>query len=504
MKARFLVILDALRASFWFVPGAMLVGAALLFIATRELDVRFDTGSGHGTLTWTYTGDADGARGLLSTIASSVITVAGVSFSITIAALTLASSQLGPRLLRTFLRDRGNQIVLGTLVATFTYSLLVLRIVRGEEGGAVVPQISITTSAALAVASVAVWIYFIHHVATVMQANHAVAAVGEELDDGIGTLFPEAIGRAPEQHALRELPEPSAPVRACRTGYLQVIDDETLLESLCERDAVLRLDVRPGHFLFAGAAIGSVWPAGRAGADLDEAIASAMGVGVERTPVQDVGFSIDQLVEIAVRALSPGVNDPFTAVACVDRLGAAIHRLVDRSMPARQRLDEDGTLRVLATPVHFGDLVERALDPLRDAARAQPMVTLRLLDVLEPSLVRARADRRGPLLHQVEQILRGSRALADASARVRVCERYRSILAAGSTSNGSLRRPRAMAPGPLSRLANNPRQRPPSALDERGSPRPRPPSRPRLRCSILSRRVPPSTPASAPPSVPRA
>ena len=276
-----------------------------------------------------------------------------MSFSITIATLTLAPSQLGPRLLRTFLRDRGNQIVLGTLVATFAYSLLVLRIVRGEEGGAVVPQISITTSAALAVASIAVWIYFIHHVATVMQADHA-GGVGEELDDGIDTLFPEAIGRAPEQHGGRELPEPSAPVRACRTGYLQVIDDETLLESLCERDAVLRLDVRPGHFLFAGAAIGSVWPAERAGADLDEAIASAMGVGVERTPVQDVGFSIDQLVEIAVRALSPGVNDPFTAIACVDRLGAAIHRLADRAMPARERLDGDGTF---------------ACSPLRSASR---------------------------------------------------------------------------------------------------------------------------------------
>jgi uncharacterized membrane protein len=139
-----------------------------------------------------------------------------------------------------------------------------------------------------------------------------------------------------------------------------------------------------------------------------------------------------------VRALSPGVNDPFTAVACVDRLGAAIHRLVDRAMPARERLDEDGTLRVLAPPVHFANLVQRALDPLRDAARAQPMVTLRLLDVLEPSLVRAREDRRDPLLYQAEQTLRGSRALADANARVRVRERYRSLLAAGSTSNGSV------------------------------------------------------------------
>jgi uncharacterized membrane protein len=428
VRARLIVLLDALRTSFWFVPAVMMLAAGILFVATREIDAWLGNGSHGGPLAWTYTGDAEGARGLLSTIAGSVITVGGVSFSITIAALTLASSQLGPRLLRTFLRDRGNQIVLGILVATFLYSLLVLRTVRGEDAGSGVPQLSITVSVVLAIASVAVWIYFIHHVATAMQADHVIAAVGAELDRGIDTLFPEALGHPRSEPACTLERTPTSPVCASRTGYLQAIDEHALLSLLRDHDARLRLRVRPGHFLIATAEIGTVWPADRAGPAFDAAVADAMSIGIERTPVQDIDFSIDQLVEIAQRALSPGVNDPFTAIACVDRLGAAIHRLADRAMPASERADDDGAVRVIACPVTFGDLVARAIDPLRDAARSQALVTLRLLDVLEPSLSRVSAERRAPLLQQLEAILQGSQALPDAAARERVRERYRALV----------------------------------------------------------------------------
>ncbi|RIK93831.1 MAG: DUF2254 domain-containing protein [Proteobacteria bacterium] len=433
MRARLAVLLDELRTSFWFVPAAMVLGALVLFVATRHLDASI----GHEAeraLGWTYAGGAEGARGLLSTIATAVISVAGVSFSITIAALTLASSQLGPRLLRTFLRDRGNQIVLGTLVATFVYSLLVLRTIRGEDAGDVVPQISITVSVLLAAASVGVWIYFLHHVATEIQAEQVIAAVAGELDESIDTLFPEQLGREPERAAPREPPGDAAPVRACSTGYLQAVDEPALLGLLAERDAVLRFDVRPGRFVVEGAAIGAVHPAACAGEELDAAVGKALCIGLQRTPVQDAEHAIDQLVEIALRALSPGINDPFTAIACIDRLGAAIHRLGQRAMPAAERLDEDGKLRVVADAVTFDELVARAFDALRDAARPHAMVAIRLLDALEPALVYAEPGRRAALLRQAAMVLRASEALPERHDRERVMRRHRALTEAASAT----------------------------------------------------------------------
>ncbi len=190
-SARLAQLWESLRTSYWFVPTVMTAGAVGLSFASVHLDqvVKAEWVRAVG---WIWAGSPEGARQVLSTIAGSMITVAGVAFSITIVALTLASTQFGPRLLRNFVRDLGNQVVLGTFVSTFVYCLLVLRTVRGGDVAEFVPYLSVTLGVAFALASLGVLIYFIHHVSGAIQAEHLIASVADELEDAIERMFPES------------------------------------------------------------------------------------------------------------------------------------------------------------------------------------------------------------------------------------------------------------------------------------------------------------------------
>jgi uncharacterized membrane protein len=390
MLGRLLKLWDALRSSYWFVPALMAAGAVVLAFGMVAVDHRV-TESVVEEIGWFYTGGADGARAMLSTIASSVITVAGVVFSITIAALTLASSQFGPRLLRNFMRDLGNQLVLGTFVATYLYCLLVLRTVRGTDGSDFVPNLSVTVAVLLASASLGVLIYFIHHIARSMQASQVIAAVSADLHDGIDSLFPAELGRdhgGDERRPVDGLPHDSdtggQAINAGRDGYLQFIYDDTLMDLAREHDLVVRLLRRPGDYVVRGSALARVWPGGRADAKLCRQLSETMSLGSERTPLQDVQFAVDQLTEVALRAMSPGINDPFTAIACIDRLGSALARLGTRRMPSAYRSDDEGRVRVIAAPVGFEEVLDRAVGPISDHARdmASPQVVDRLRQTL--------------------------------------------------------------------------------------------------------------------------
>jgi uncharacterized membrane protein len=341
---------EDLRATYWAVPSAMAFAAVVLSIGVIQLD-RAVTATVLDRLSWVYTGGPEGARAVLSTIAGSMITVAGVTFSITIVALPLASQQFGPRLLRNFLRDLGNQIVLGTFVSTFLYCLLVLRTIRGTDDSEFVPHLAVTLGVVLAMASLGVLIFFIHHVATSIQASRIIAKVAGDLERAAKHLFPERVG-----HADRETAEQLAAasvrtsetgesriVRAHGPGYVQAIDGERLISVAAEQDAILRLHVRPGAFVRHGTALMTVTAAGSFAADwTDGTLRSAVIVGDERTGTQDVEFYINQLVELAVRALSPGINDPATARSCIDRLEEALCDLAGRRFPSAARYDADG------------------------------------------------------------------------------------------------------------------------------------------------------------------
>ena len=398
MRVRATKLWESVSASYWFVPAVM----SVLAVGLGFLLLAMDRGMAPDALReigWAYTGGPDGARELLATVAGSMITVAGVVFSITIVVLSLASSQLGPRILRNFMSDRVSQVVLGTFTGTFLYSLVVLRTVRGDgdDYDAFVPELAVTAGVLLAAVAMGVLIYFIHHIALLIQAPHTIATVAREMDDTIDRMFPEALGHPePERNPRKDLPpgfaEESAPVAARGTGYLQAVDMERLLRVAEEHDLLVRLFPRPGHFVFEGAALARVWPRDRVDDGLEAAIGEAVILGSERTPTQDVEFAIRQLVEIAVRALSPSLNDPFTAMNCIDQLGARLLRLARCRFPDAYRYDDRGRLRVVTNPNSFPGVMDAAFDQLRQNAGRAPAVLIRMLEMLAVLAGSAQSD----------------------------------------------------------------------------------------------------------------
>lgn len=334
---------ERLRTNFWFLPALLVAAAVALSLLLLELDSRIEADV-TSNFYLVYTFGAEGARAVLSAIASSMITVAGLTFSVTMLTLQLASSQFGPRLLRNFMRDRGNQIVLGSFIATFVYCLLVLRTVRGGNGSTFVPHLSVAFGVLLAIASLAVLIYFIHHVANSIRIETQLAQLAAEVAKAIDALYPQELGREPAQKPDR--PKTPAPPdfqtrRRCigsqQAGYVQSVDAPTLMRAATKYALIVRVETRPGAFMVPDDPLLSVYPAERVDEDIAKELADAVIIGPERTPDQDLEFSIRRIVEIAQRALSPGTNDPTTALYCLDRLREAFLRLARRDIPSAER-----------------------------------------------------------------------------------------------------------------------------------------------------------------------
>jgi uncharacterized membrane protein len=433
-RRRLLHYWDKLSASYWFVPAVMVAGALALALTTLWIDESLLNSSEHSK--WVYGGGVEGARVLLSTVAGSVITVAGVVFSITIAALTQASSQFGPRILRNFMRDRGNQIVLGTFVATFVYCLLVLRS-TGTAGEGVVPNLSVTCGVLLSLASIGVLVFFIHHVSLSLQAPHVVANVWEDIDGAIRRMFPEHLGhggRPQDSDAQTAFPESfdreAFAVRSRESGYVQAVDGPSLMALAVEHDLRLRLLYRPGDFVIGGDALALLWPPRD---DADEVIGefrAAWLFGRSRTPEQDVEFGIDQMVEIAVRALSPGINDPFTAMTCVDWLGEALVRIAANELHSAFRYDDEGLLRVIADVSTYEGVVGTAFNPIRQYGRTSASVTIRLLETIAAVGRQVRTEAQRKPLRQQAQIIRNHahEALPEEKDRADVQSRFESAM----------------------------------------------------------------------------
>jgi len=357
---RIVSIWQMLRGSFWFLPSLMTAGAILLSIGTIHLDSAMDADV-YGEFAFLYLFGPEGARAILSAVAGSMITVAGLTFSITMLTLQLASSQFGPRMLRNFMRDRGNQVVLGTFISTFMYCLLVLRTVKGVEGSSFVPHLAVAVGVVLAVASLAVLIYFIHHTASSIRIETLLASLADETAATIDRLFPDKLGQgAPD--AGSEPPDFTGglTIRPRTSGYVQSVDSAALLHLTTEEDLIVSVTARPGTFVTEHDPLFRVIaPPGLVEEKLD-ALRATLIVGTERTPYQDLDFSIRRIVEIAQRALSPGINDPTTALYCIDRLREALVLLGGRDMPSSRRHDEQGHLRIVAVPVSFEALAVSA------------------------------------------------------------------------------------------------------------------------------------------------
>ncbi len=437
MKLRLIRFLEEIRYSFWFVPAVMMVGALILAVFTINLDgeVRFEW---NRLVPFIWTGGADGARELLSMVAGSMITVTGVVFSITIVALSMASTQFGPRLLRNFMRDSGNQFVLGAFISTFLYCLLILRTVRSSEEISFVPQVSVTVAVVLAILSLIVMVYFIHHVALSVQAPQIISDVAGSLLEKINHIYPGELGQEPpDENEYESLPawrerfdREGWPVAAPRSGYLQAIDSERLLQIAVENDLVVHILHRPGLFVIEGDEIAQVFP-GPARKQLSGEINAVFLVGRQRSSAQDLEFAVHQLVEMAVRALSTGINDPFTAITCIDWLGAVLSRLAKNSLPSPYRCDPQGRLRlVIARPQTYAGVVDAAFNQIRQFSEGDISVQIHLLEVIQIVLERTGDEKfRQALIRQAQMIEHSSREnVSERKDRQDLRERYQRVM----------------------------------------------------------------------------
>ncbi len=428
---------DTLHSGYWFLPAMMAIVTIGLAFAVLMLD---RTGKTEIDNWWIYTGGPDGARSLLEAVAGSMVSVTATAFSITIVALQLAASNFGPRLLRNFMQDTGNQFVLGTFISTFIYCLLILRTIHGEGDGyeEFVPQIAVTVGILLAIFSIGVLIYFIHHATTIIQASHVIENVSFDLDRAIERLFPEKIGHSePEQEQkIVEIPasfeEEAYPIQANDTGYLQAIDNEELMQIACKYNLLLHVKFRPGKFVVKGSDLVMIFPGKVVNQKLAKQINDAFILGKERTEQQDVEFPINQLVEIALRAISPAVNDPFTAIRCIDRLSVGLSHLVQRNFPSPYRYDNHHKLRVIVEPFKFEQLVDSAFNQIRQYSQSDTAVTIRLLEAIAVVAHYTQNSKYRAVLHRhADMILRGSHEiLSEEQDRNDVQERYYRVIKA--------------------------------------------------------------------------
>ncbi|MGE0081797.1 MAG: DUF2254 domain-containing protein [Thiohalomonadaceae bacterium] len=374
---------EILHGSLWFIPGLM----TALAMALAGLALALDRAATLKTApSWLYQGDQHAAREVVGVIAVSVIGVAGVAFSITMVALSLAGSQFGTLQLSSYLRDRLNQFVLGTFVGTFVYCLIVLgNIGVRSEPADVIPGYAVTVALLLAIASLAAFIAFIHNVGQSLQAERLASRVGRWLLDSIHAFFPDQ----PAVHAVTtaDLPDREAPVQAVcahQTGYLQTIEYERAVHIAVRDDLVVCLDRHAGDFVTEGTVIGRIYGAapGREAA-LARELADCHLIGSVRTPTQDPEYSVHQLAQIAVRAMSPAINDPYTALICIDWMDAALRVLARRDMPSGFHHDRAGKLRLVAVQPGFPVVADAVFNKLRIAVRSHQQLMLRLVNMVE-------------------------------------------------------------------------------------------------------------------------
>jgi uncharacterized membrane protein len=430
---------EALRTTLWVVPLALLLIAVALFMVTYHLDYQVYE---HATFlpSWVRIESADGARQLLSALAAGVITVLGVVFSVTIVALTLASQQFGPRMLRNFIRDVGTQMTLGSFVATFVFAVLTLGAIGGgNRSNTFVPQISVTVALILVFGNVLVLIYFIHHITVTIQLPEVISAIAGNLSRAIDLQFPAA-ERAPTRRIfstgrsaadLRELlSNEGSAVTATKSGYLQFVSYEKLVGIAAKHGVVVQVLYRPGHFVTHGLPLARVWPPSEA-REVIAALARAHITGPHRTLDQDPVFAIDQLVEIAIRALSPAVNDTFTALTCIDWLADGLCTASERALFDGVHRDGDGVIRVIELGPNYARMVNRAYDKIRQAGAEMPAVAIRLLESLAKVLAYTRSDeQRATLLRQADIIWRASKAAPiDGEDRQEIQRRYERLRA---------------------------------------------------------------------------
>lgn len=423
------------RSSLWFVPALMVLAAFLGAVGMiqlsafvpRDLLMRFPR---------LFGADAQSSRSMLSTIAGSMATIVGVTFSITVVAVTQASSQYTSRILRNFLSDRPSQLVLGMLTGTFVYCLVLIRTIRGDTDLLFIPGLGVLGAFALAILSISCLVYFIHHIAESLQASQILARVRRETIATIDRLYPDLLTDAPAEAPIAPTAVTWHWTNAPESGYLQGVDGDALVAWACRHNAVVRVACSVGEFVVEGTPLlgtalretESVRSAAETPSpEADIALAGACTIGAYRTIDEDASFGIQQVVDIANKALSPGINDATTAVTAIDTLGAIFIRLGPRCISAPSRVVDD-IARLIAPGPSYADLVDLSLAQLRRNACTDVGVSLHLLRMI------ARVIASTPLAARRHVLVASAERLRDsASSRVTLEADRAAITAAHGT-----------------------------------------------------------------------
>jgi uncharacterized membrane protein len=376
---------DRLKVSFWFAPVVMSLGAILLAWTMYWVDGLIP----NEMLESSYlvlAGTPGEIRTMLVGMAGTILATAGVVFTLLTLPLSTVAAQYGSRLLRVFLGDRTTQLVLGMFVATFVYCLAAALSIPPASVEVEGPQLTATVGLLLMLATFASLILLVQHVSIMLQAPNIAAAAGAELRDVVRAEIPGEV-MSGEQTGLGVAESLMAtdgyPVRVKKTGYIQYIDPETLIALAMEKNLVIRLLHKPGHFVWRDKVVALVWPAGRVDEELEEQIYQAFRLGNTRTPTQDVAYAVNQLVEMAVRAMSPAINDPFTAMTCLDYIGEGLALFIRQGEKDPHFYDQKGRLCLIFEPVTFDELLDGAFDMLRHCSCDNASVLQHMLEVID-------------------------------------------------------------------------------------------------------------------------
>ena len=401
---------DAVRTQLWPIPALGIALAAIVGVLLPRLDARIDDDLPPTVANYLFGGGAAAARAVLEAVAGSLITVTSLTFSLTVVTLQLASSQFSPRLLRTFSSDRFVQATLALFLGTFTYALTVLRTVRTPADGQdlFVPQIAVTLAFLLAVVSVFGLVIFLAHLAREIRVETMLATVHQDATATLKRVLKEP-DKAPAD--VPESPSHAVTLLAPSSGFLVWIDEPAILAAAREADAVLLIDRQPGSSLVAGTPVGSCWP--RNGHlfdtdtlhDLRNKARSAVQTGPERTAAQDVGFGLRQLTDVTTKALSPGINDPTTAIHALGHSAALLTELAGRDLGPLLLRDGDHRVRVILRRPSFADLLDLAIAQPRRYGAADPAVLTRLYWLLrEIAWTATLPDQRRVIAEQLRRL----------------------------------------------------------------------------------------------------
>lgn len=394
-------VLELVRGQLWPVPALFALLAAgfayVMLYFGHELTPADPSGR------WWHSGDAGTARDLLASLLSGLMSMTSLVISVTFVILTLAANQLGPRLIAIFMGDRQIQSVIGLFIGTILYVILVLRTLDENTGAEAVPHLAVTAASLLTIICLLALLFYIHKIARSIIADNVVEELSRESLQLLQEIFPDE--SEPEREDEEQPATRAWSIGLGKRGYLQVVDYGRLVAVGCEADVRIEVKVRAGHYLLEHGQHVVVYAADPPDDELEHKLRSAFTIGTERTAAQDPEHGLRHLVEIATRALSPGTNDPFTAIAVIHRLGAIVEQAFAGNLQQRQFRDEDGVWRVCANRTDVSGLLSAALHPIRQAGAAHPAILIQIAAMLANLAWAAKNEgQRDALLAQLARL----------------------------------------------------------------------------------------------------